>query len=108
VVSAALRRSDALYRLGGEEFAALLPETTPTGALEAAARILAAVAGSPVAYEDAQVRITTSAGLACSDGGERDDIVAEADHALYQAKRGGRNRVFLPARRPVTHLPLAC
>jgi diguanylate cyclase (GGDEF)-like protein len=109
IVSGALRRGDSLFRVGGEEFAALLPETTPTGALEAAARVVAAVAASPIEYEDATVRITTSAGVACTDGlDDGSDVVAVADAALYEAKRGGRNRVFFPMRNPVSPMAVAC
>ena len=109
VVSGVLRRGDVLFRFGGEEFVALLPETTPTGALEAAARVLAAVAESPTQYEDATVRITSSAGVAFTNGKDDSrDVVAEADAALYEAKRGGRNRVFLPLQRPASLMSVAC
>jgi diguanylate cyclase (GGDEF)-like protein len=107
-LSRVLRSDDVLYRIGGEEFAALLPETTPTAALEAAARVLAVVAASPVQYEDAKVRITVSAGVACTKGlDDGKNVVAEADAALYAAKRGGRNRVFLPLTTPRAQASLA-
>jgi diguanylate cyclase (GGDEF)-like protein len=106
-VSGLLRGGDALYRVGGEEFAALLPDTTPTGALEAAARILGAVATRPVRYHDAMLSVTSSAGVACTNGEESHRVVADADAALYQAKRGGRNRVFLPLPQPARQMAMA-
>jgi diguanylate cyclase (GGDEF)-like protein len=107
--SRALRAGDVLYRLGGEEFVALLPETSSAGALEASARILATVAASPVCLDGASVRITASAGIACTSGIEDgSDPLDEADLALYEAKRGGRNRVFLPASRRAPELAAAC
>jgi diguanylate cyclase (GGDEF)-like protein len=108
VASATLREGDALYRFGGEEFIAVLPNADARGALSAANRVVAAVAASPVAVRDRLVRVTVSAGVAClaesmADGNE---LVALADQALYQAKEKGRNRAVaagvprLAARRP--------
>jgi diguanylate cyclase (GGDEF)-like protein len=91
-----LGAGEVLYRIGGEEFAAILPSTAPTSALEGAALILNAVATTPVPYQDAEVRVTSSAGIASASGEDDRDLVAEADAALYAAKRAGRNRVFLP------------
>jgi diguanylate cyclase len=66
------------------------------------------VAASPVQYEDAKVRITVSAGVACTKGlDDGKNVVAEADAALYAAKRGGRNRVFLPLTTPRAQASLA-
>ena len=107
--SRVLRTGDLLYRLGGEEFVALLPETTSSGALEASARILWTLASSPVEIDGTSVRITASAGVACTKGkGDGRDILGEADEALYEAKRGGRNRVFLPASHRAPELAAAC
>jgi two-component system cell cycle response regulator len=107
--SRVLRTGDVLYRLGGEEFVALLPETSSVGALEATARILAAVATSPVCLDGASVRLTASAGIACTNGIEDGtDLLGEADLALYEAKRGGRNRVFLPVSRRGQELAAGC
>ena len=55
------------------------------------------------------MRITASAGVACTNGlDDGRDILGEADLALYEAKRGGRNRVFLPALAPRPELAVAC
>jgi diguanylate cyclase (GGDEF)-like protein len=108
-VSGLLRKGDSLYRLGGEEFVALLPETSAIGALEAAARILQGVAQSPVVDGGLRFGITSSAGVACTEGQESAEaLLAEADAALYAAKRGGRNRAFLPTTALHADLKAAC
>ncbi|MEQ9336480.1 MAG: sensor domain-containing diguanylate cyclase [Miltoncostaeaceae bacterium] len=86
------REHDTLARIGGEEFAWLLPDTGPDGALAAAERARLAVRGEP--YEVAGL-LTISAGVAAGMGealaGE--ELMARADEALYRAKRGGRDAV---------------
>jgi diguanylate cyclase (GGDEF)-like protein len=93
VVTNTLRFTDLSGRIGGEEFAALLP-CSMEEALIAAERVREAFAGSGIAVDDAPVDTTVSVGVA---GGpaftELDVLLAAADTALYQAKRGGRNRV---------------
>jgi diguanylate cyclase (GGDEF)-like protein len=93
VVTNTLRITDLSGRIGGEEFAALLP-CSMDEALIAAERVREAFAGSGIAVDDAPVDTTVSIGVA---GGpaftELDVLLAAADTALYQAKRGGRNRV---------------
>jgi diguanylate cyclase (GGDEF)-like protein len=91
------RDGDVIYRYGGEEFVALLPQTAASGALQAAARLIELVAGTPAVVDNTPVRVTCSVGIASTkrfDGAT--DMVAEADAALYEAKRSGRNRAFLP------------
>jgi diguanylate cyclase (GGDEF)-like protein len=93
IVSSILRKEDSMYRCGGEEFAVILPLTDRAGLLVSADRIVASVATSPVQFKSALVGITTSAGAAClnaSDDGAR--LLSRADAALYEAKKGGRNR----------------
>ncbi|MEA2899052.1 MAG: hypothetical protein QOJ84_4667, partial [Bradyrhizobium sp.] len=93
VVTNTLRITDLSGRIGGEEFAALLP-CSMGEALIAAERVREAFAASGIAVDDAPVDTTVSIGVA---GGpaftELDVLLAAADTALYQAKRGGRNRV---------------
>jgi diguanylate cyclase (GGDEF)-like protein len=88
------RETDLAARLGGEEFALLLPGTDRNGALRAAERIRAELAGSPVPVVG---RVTVSLGAAIfpEDGENERDLVARADERLYAAKSGGRNRVIV-------------
>lgn len=89
-----LRPSDLFGRLGGEEFAAVLPRADLPGAQEAAERLRAAVAGLETEAGGLRLRITISIGVAQSTGDDRlDDAIARADAALYAAKQAGRNRV---------------
>lgn len=87
---AMLRRPDRFGRYGGEEFVALLPETSRDEALIVAERIRAEVEHSP-----AQPACTVSIGVACSgtDDATVDAVLNRADAALYRAKAAGRNCV---------------
>ncbi|WP_035068032.1 PAS domain S-box protein [Nitratidesulfovibrio termitidis] len=97
----ALRDTDILGRLGGEEFAAVLLETDMDDALAAAERLRRAVEEMDVPFSGQQLRCTVSIGLALRGAGDSalDDILRRADSALYAAKEAGRNRVMLA--RPV-------
>ncbi len=90
-----LRRSDHLGRLGGEEFAILLPDTDADGARELAERLRQAVASTLAETEAGNIRYSVSIGITLfrHDDPGADAILARADHALYQAKHKGRNRV---------------
>jgi len=89
-----LRDHDLLGRLGGEEFALALPGTGIDGALQAAERLRVAVAEAPLLSCAAGYRMTVSIGLVMIDAKEElTAALARADHALYAAKSGGRNRV---------------
>jgi diguanylate cyclase (GGDEF)-like protein/PAS domain S-box-containing protein len=94
-----LRVNDALGRLGGEEFAILLPDTDQAGALVLAERVRAAVeravvpSGEP-AGERGAIRVTVSLGVAELRADEpMESLLKRADRALYAAKDHGRNRV---------------
>ncbi|MFD2232275.1 GGDEF domain-containing protein [Phaeospirillum tilakii] len=90
---ALVRDQDLAARIGGEEFALLLPETAPPDALALAERLRAATeAGQGL---DGLPPMTVSLGLSSLRPGETaiDPALSRADQALYQAKRGGRNRV---------------
>ncbi|MDE2017735.1 MAG: PleD family two-component system response regulator [Hyphomicrobiales bacterium] len=91
-----LRGSDLVCRLGGEEFAIVMPETPIEAAVRAAERMRLSVETGPLAADDAgnPVHATVSAGLAAfSDGLDAATFAARADAALYRAKETGRNRV---------------
>jgi len=89
-----LRQHDYLGRMGGEEFAILLPDTTGSGALAIAERVRLAVEQLEVPFETGSIRMTICAGAAQLDpilGWE--EMMQRADAAMYEAKRRGRNRV---------------
>jgi diguanylate cyclase (GGDEF)-like protein len=89
-----LRDHDLMGRLGGEEFALALPGTGLEGALHAAERLRIAVAEAPLMSCAGNYRMTVSIGLVMIDAHEElTAALARADHALYGAKTGGRNRV---------------
>jgi len=92
--NAALREHDILGRLGGEEFALALPGTDQDGALHAAERLRQGVAATRLLTCGNDYTMTVSIGVVVVDPGEDlPTALARADHALYEAKRNGRNRV---------------
>jgi diguanylate cyclase (GGDEF)-like protein len=89
-----LRQQDSLARMGGEEFAILLPDTSGLAALTIAERARQAVADLDVQFETGPVKMTVCAGVAQLDpacGWE--EMMRRADAAMYAAKRRGRNCV---------------
>jgi diguanylate cyclase (GGDEF)-like protein len=88
------REVDYPARYGGEELAVILPHTDLEGAHAIAERIRVAIESLRVPRIDNQgmLRITASLGVATSNDGEKDALIAEADAALYEAKRQGKNR----------------
>ncbi len=95
VLTATFRQVDVVARIGGEEFAVLLPSSTLAGAAAVAERLRQVVQAQVVAFEGASIAVTVSAGVAASDGVDLDleTLMKHADSALYAAKAGGRNRV---------------
>jgi diguanylate cyclase (GGDEF)-like protein len=97
-IASCLRCTDLLCRYGGDEFAILLPETGAESAIEVAERICNAIANEPVEMESQNIRVSSSIGIATYDPAHTADweqVLDEADHALYRAKAEGRNRVAL-------------
>ena len=83
------RDGEVLARIGGEEFAWLMPETARDGAYVAAERVRQAIADEPF---DIAGTVTVSAGVCSTEHGrDADELVRYADRALYWAKDGGRN-----------------
>jgi diguanylate cyclase (GGDEF)-like protein len=96
-ITRGLREDDLLGRLGGEEFAVLLPRTDHEEAREIAERLRANVEALPIHVEGEEpLRITTSMGFTSSvvsSATTLDELLHAADQALYEAKATGRNRV---------------
>lgn len=92
-----LREVDVIGRMGGEEFAILLPETTGERALEVAQRLRQEIENTRVAWEnqDQPIQFTVSVGVAtmATHQASVESMLQEADTALYQAKNTGRNSV---------------
>ena len=91
------RPIDLVARLGGEEFALLLPHQDSSDAVQVAERCLRVIEAAAIAHAGSPVapHVTVSVGVAQSMDGEQDGaaILAAADAALYRAKRQGRRRV---------------
>jgi len=89
------RAFDLLGRIGGEEFAVVLPETPIDAGLQIAERLREAVEQSSFIFQHGpSIRFTVSIGATPLQAGDNlDSLLARADHALYRAKHAGRNRV---------------
>lgn len=89
-----LRPHDLLARYGGEEFAVLLPDASLEEARTIAERLRAMIADTEICCEGISFKVTISIGIAPTQHeGELENLIREADHALYRAKELGRNRV---------------
>ncbi len=99
-----LRPTDIAARIGGEEFALIFPQTPLPGAISAAERVREAIAGTTFEYDGRPLpQVTVSLGLVelKRAAGFR-KFLAQADEALYAAKRSGRNRTEWPGRKTQT------
>jgi diguanylate cyclase (GGDEF)-like protein len=97
-IEKACRKADLPARMGGDEFAVLLPETPCLDAQHVAERIRQNISGEPVVVGGLTLKLTASIGVADLNCGEIDGpqkMVVHADRALYAAKEAGRNRVML-------------
>ncbi len=94
VLSGRIRGIDQAARLGGEEFAILLPETDAVGAAALAENLRVAIAELAVTVGEHEVHITSSFGVAAfPESHSADELMTAADLALYSAKRHGKDRV---------------
>jgi diguanylate cyclase len=93
-----VRPSDIVSRYGGEEFVLLLPDTSLDEAIGVMARVQRTLTRRFFLHQNDRVLITFSAGVALLAPGEsRDQVIARADGAMYQAKQSGKNRVCVAA-----------
>ncbi|MBK9070482.1 MAG: GGDEF domain-containing protein [Myxococcales bacterium] len=97
-----IRREDVFARVGGEEFAVLLPEIDLANACLFGEKIRQLVADAPFRYDDVAMTITISVGVVAMQGDVKsaDEIMRRADEQLYAAKHGGRNLVSSVALTP--------
>jgi diguanylate cyclase (GGDEF)-like protein len=95
VVHDNIRPTDLLFRIGGEEFCCLLPYTTQPQAEQAAERIRERIERTTVDIPGSPEEVTVSIGVASTEyfGYDLDTLMRQADKAVYDAKRQGRNRV---------------
>ena len=97
-VAGVLRESDLIGRLGGEEFAVLLPNTTHEGGCALAQRIIENVRSQPVLVNGKKITYTVSVGAGClAHESTFAALLGVADAALYRAKNGGRDRLEVAA-----------
>jgi two-component system, cell cycle response regulator len=106
LIKAEVRPGDLPARYGGEEFAVILPYADSNDAFVVAERLRSLIAAQDIAIQDG-LTIKATASLGCStfptDAETEEALMAEADAALYRAKRGGRNQVCIAQREiPVT------
>ena len=95
-ISPRIRREDLFARYGGEEFAAILTITGLPGGVRFAENIRQMVSRRPFTFEKEQLPVTISLGVTCVENEPPVDVetlIQRADQRLYEAKRGGRNRV---------------
>lgn len=92
IVRETLRESDLVFRFGGEEFLAVLPDTDEGGAVRAGERLRAAISADPGIADRIGEQVTLSAGLVTlRPGDDAERLLARADRALYGAKDEGRD-----------------
>ena len=94
IVQERIRRDEVFARYGGEEFVIVLPETPLAGGVALAENLRGRVETHPFAFQGERIPVTISIGCAMlSEEKAAADLIQRADDKLYEAKRGGRNRV---------------
>lgn len=88
-----VRRNEIFSRIGGDEFAILIPDSIESDAIQLADRIIRTIAQIPFRFDGHNFRLTTSLGIALypKQGSDAEELVAHADAAMYQAKEAGKN-----------------
>lgn len=105
-LEASIRRSDLACRLGGEEFAILLPGVYEDQALPMAERILSRISAQPMVHDSKIIEMSVSCGIAdTSVSYDMTALFKAADDALYAAKDAGRNRAILFTRTLLIEAP---
>lgn len=94
IASRTVRESDVVARIGGEEFAIILPQTPPDSALVLAQRLRSTIEATTTAWDGSLISCTTSIGIASTVGCSTTSLsilISKTDSALYDAKNSGRN-----------------
>lgn len=96
-----VRRNETLFRIGGDEFALLVPDSGAEGLRELAHRLVDTVGARRFNFEGREAGVTASVGIARfpANAADGEALVAAADEALYRSKSEGRNRATVSARR---------
>jgi len=100
VLRSRTRSSDKVARVGGEEFLLICPGINGENAMKCAENVRAAVEHATFEYEGTKLNVTVSLGVAAwhQDYNKPDEMIKDADEALYVSKRGGRNQATLAKR----------
>lgn len=96
IIKETIRTNDLIGRYGGEEFLLLLPDSRIDEAVAVMGRLQRELAGKTISWGTQQLLVTFSAGVAARGAGETiEALINRADHALYEAKRAGKDRVVV-------------
>lgn len=93
LINSEIRKTDALVRMGGEEFAVLLPETKLQEGILIANRLRQLIEEAPFVYDEKRSFVTISIGIGLYAGEPLEQFIEKVDQALYEAKKAGRNQV---------------
>jgi diguanylate cyclase (GGDEF)-like protein len=102
-ISSIIRRGDMFARQGGEEFSLVLPDTSIQGSKVLAQRVCNKINSEPFVFFQTSIPYTISIGLSVYNGNDprtKDELINDADAALYQSKKSGKNRISIKLKKP--------